>query len=577
MADRGDRRARRRRPRPAATLLAATVAVLSTVVPTLPADAAEPVSGPLRVEVADGGVVEVTDHARGSRRFVDTLEFHAGSAGTLLVNDLAMEEYVAGVAEMPARWHLEALKAQAVAARTYAWYSIRLGTFTHYDICATVACQVFRGADTVLDSDLGGRWREAVDQTAGQVLVDDDGRPILARYFSTSGGRTYPNEVVFPDDGPRPFLVGTDDPADAVSPYHRWIVTFTREQFDDIIGRGDTLARAAPVADVRREGSVHDPYADVVVTADDGTEVRVGARQFREFVSRMAAERYPQDFPGVRGDGVRRLPETLPSSRFEIIVDDQHVVIEGLGWGHGVGLGQYGALGRAQQGEDHQDILAAYYDGLTPTASDDLPSRIRVGMDVGDTFTLRPSATMRILAGDTVVEEIALGAWTVERQGEDWALTPPDGHDADLEVAATRPAAGLDLGDAAVVETEVNKPVLLRLVVRDEDGSEVLVRDLGAADPGVHAATWRFEDTDGQPVPEGDYTLTLVGRDAAGEEDGSPHTLRVGAEAVATARERAADEDEAGGGTERVLLALVAPATLFVLLAAARRSRRSPA
>ena len=556
-------------PTVAAVLLAPLLAA-----PAVGAD--DPVTGVLRVEAAEGGVVEVTDDQRGARRFFDTLEFREGSSGTLLVNDLGIEDYVAGIAEMPARWHPEALRAQAVAARTYAWYSIGLGTFTHYDICATVACQVFRGAETVLDGDLGDRWRAAVDDTAGEVLVDEDGRPILARYFSTSGGQTYPNEVVFPDDGPRPFLKGTEDPADAVSPYHRWTVEFTREQFDDIVGRGDTLGPAAPVAEARRDGSVHDPFADVVLTSTSGTEVRIGARPFREFVSRLAAERYPDDYPGVRGDGLRPLPETLPSSRFEIAVDGDRVVIEGRGWGHGVGMGQYGARGRAEQGEDHAQILAAYYDGLAPTVADDLPSRIRVGLDVDDTFTLQPSRAMRVLAGDTVVQELALGAWTVSRQGDAWTLTPPDGHDADLEVGATRLAGGLDLGDAVVVEAAVNKPVLLRLVVRDAGGDEVLSREVGAVDAGEHAFSWRYDDADGNPVPAGDYTLTLIGRDAAGAEDGSPHTLRVGEDEAAAARDRLADPDGSRAGGERPapVVAVVAVLALLVLFAAVRRSRR---
>ncbi|MFA9445020.1 SpoIID/LytB domain-containing protein [Egicoccus sp. AB-alg6-2] len=562
------------RPAPVTVTLASLCALLAVLlVPSAPAAAAETVSGVLRAEAA-GGVIEITDDVRGPRRFLDTLEMRAGSSGTLLVNELGLDDYVAGVAEMPPRWHLEALKAQAVAARTYAWYSIRLGTFTHYDICATVACQVFRGADVELD-DLGARWRQAVDATAGEVLVDEEGRPILARYFSTSGGQTYANEFVFPNEGPRPYLVGTDDPLDAVSPYHRWTVRFTRAQFDDIIGRGDTLGRAAPVADVRREGSLHDPFGDITVVGEDGTEVTIGVRPFREFVSRIAAERYPDQFPGIRGDGLRRLPETLPSSRFEVVVDAEAVTFEGRGWGHGVGMSQYGARGRAEDGQDYRQILAAYYDGREPTVTDDLPSRVRVGLNVDDRFTLRPTRSMRLVAGDIVVAEAALGTWTVAREGDGWSVSPPDGHDRDLEVSATRAADGLEFGDAVVVEAEINKPALLRLVVQDADGGEILVNELGAADPGVHAATWRYDDAQGDPVAPGEYTLTLFGRDAAGAEDGAPYTVTVARDDVAAAedtRDRAA-----AGGTRARVVALAVVAVLLVLLVLANRSRRRSA
>jgi SpoIID/LytB domain protein len=479
-------------------LLAVVVLLTATVWPSSHATAATAVDGPLRFEAAEGAVIELSD----GRRYVDTVELRGGGDGTLLVNELGIEAYVEGVAEMPTRWHAEALKAQAVAARTYAWYSIRLGTFTHYDICATVACQVFRGADVVLGSSTGERWRQAVSDTQGEVLVGDDGLPILARYFSTSGGRTYPNELVFPREGPRDHLVGTEDPADAVSPYHRWRAVFSRAEFDDILGRGETLGAVVPVADIERDGSVHDPTASIRVTGQDGTVREVPARDFREFVSRVAATTFPDRFPGPRADGLRRLPDTLPSSRYEFEVTEDEVIVHGRGWGHGVGLGQYGALGRAEDGESYEQILAAYYDGLGPTTTADLPPRVRVGTDAADELSLRADGPMRIVAGDEVIAERALGRWTATRQDASWVLQPPEGHDEPLSVAATRPAPGLDtVADAIAVETEVNKPVLLRLEVAAADGDLVLARDLGG---GRHRPARRhvaLRRCRGQPGP----------------------------------------------------------------------------
>ncbi|MEX2505261.1 MAG: SpoIID/LytB domain-containing protein, partial [Egicoccus sp.] len=571
MADRGAAGCNPLR-RPLHRLAAAATLLAALTVPAGPA-VAQTVSGVLRAEVADGAI-EVVDDAHGPRAFFDTVEARGVGGGTLLVNELGIDDYVAGVAEMPGRWHLEALKAQAVAARTYAWYSMRLGTFTHYDICASTACQVFRGATVELSGD-GGRWRQAVDETAGEVLVDGDGLPILARYFSTSGGRTYANEYVFPDEGPRPYLVGTEDAPDEVSPYHRWTVRFTREQFDDIIGRGDTLGAATPVAEIRRDGEVHDPYADIVVTGTDGTEVRVGVRAFRDFVSRVASQQYPDEFPGIRSDGLRRLPDAVLSSRFEISLDDEAVTIVGRGWGHGVGMSQYGAKGRAERGDGYAQILAAYYDGLEPVVSDDLPPRVRVGLDVGDGFTLRPTRAMRVTVGETVVAETAIGAWTATRDGDGWTLTPPEGHDAELEVSATRPAEGLAVGDAVVVEADLNKPALLRLVVTDATGGEVLVRELGAAEAGVQAATWRYDDAQGEPVGPGEYAVALVARDAAGAEAGSPLAVTVSEDAAdAAADEARADGQDGAGGR---IVALVLVGAVLVLLLAVQGSRRRAA
>jgi SpoIID/LytB domain protein len=554
--------------RPAGAL-AAVVAALALVVGLAPpaAQAATSVPGPLRFEAADGVVLELGD----GRRYVGTVELRGGDGGTLLVNELGMEAYVEGVAEMPTRWHLEALKAQAVAARTYAWYSIRLRTFTHYDICATVACQVFRGADVVLGSSTGERWRQAVAETSGEVLVDDGGLPILARYFSTSGGRTYPNEVVFPREGPRPYLVGTEDPADEVSPYHRWRTAFSRDEFDDILGRGETLAAAVPMASIERDGSVHDPAATIRVTSQDGQVVEVGARDFREFVSRVAASTFPDRFPGRRADGLRPLPDTLPSSRFEFEVTDDQVAIVGRGWGHGVGLGQYGALGRADAGETYDEILAAYYDGLGPSRSDDLPTQVRVGTDAADEVSVRGDGAVRIVADGEVVTELALGRWTATRDGGSWTLTPPEGHDDPLTVAATEPAPGLDLtDDAVVVQTEVNKPVLLHLEVTDAGGELVLRRDLGVADPGRHAATWRYEDADGSAVPPGRYALRLLAEDGQGVQAGEAFEVTVERPAPSVADDLA--ERASSPPALVAILVLVALAALLVVRRASRRS-----
>ena len=527
------------------------------------------VEGPVRIEVADGGVLTLHD----GRRYLDTLELLPRGEGAVLVNDLGIEDYVAGIAEMPSRWPMEALQAQAIAARTYAWYSIELGTFDGYDVCATVACQVFRGADTFLDSGDGDRWRAAVDATAGEVLLTDDGAPILARYFSTSGGRTFANQDVFPSSGARDYLVAIDDPADAVSPYHRWTATFTREEFDDILGRGDTLAGATPVATVERLGDVDDQGASIRVTGQDGMAVEVGAVVLREFVSRIARERYPDRFPGARADGLRPLPSTIPSSRYEVEVTDDEVVFHGRGWGHGVGLGQYGAKGRAEQGELAADILRTYYGGIGPTRSDRLPERIRVGIDVPAELTVSGDRAVSIVAeGDTVVP-LALGTWSFIRDGSGWRVVAPAGHDDALEVGPTRrAAAALAVEDAVTVEAEVNKAALRRLEVRDDTGALVIDRDLGVADAGVHAATWRFTDADGAPVPPGAYRLVLLAEDGTGTVGGEPLDIAIDEEATT----RAGSEPDGSGVAAMaplVLLALIALVALVTVILATRKAR----
>ena len=484
----------------------------------------------LRFEGGPEGVFALDD----GRRFVDVVELRATAGGMTLVNDVTMDDYLSGVAEMPPRWHAEALKAQAVAARTYAWRSLQRGTFEGrgYDICATVDCQVFAGTQVVEDHPQGRRWQQAVLDTSGEVLLDEEGRPILARYFSTSGGQTLPNDLVFPNTGAFPYLVGGEDPDDEIAPLHRWEVEFTREEFEDVLSRGDTLSAAVPVVAVERRGELVDPRAEVAVIGQDGTEVSVSAVVFREFVSRVAADRHPDRFPGRRDDG-RPMPTTLPSSRFEVEVGEDRVVIEGRGWGHGVGMGQYGAHGKALRGLPYDEILASYYNGLVPERTDDVPDRVRVGLDVAAEVEVRGDGPVRILADGTEVAERGLGGWRVEAAGS-LRLVPPEGRDEELAVTSTRLAAGFTEDDRrVVVEAEVNKPVELALHVVDERGETVLVRDLGVADPGDHAATWRFADADDQPVADGDYRLALIATDEQGARDGEPVSVTV---------ERAGDE-----------------------------------
>ncbi len=505
-----------------ALVVLAALLVLPAQVGAATSGASEPVrlQGTVRIVGGPDALLQLD----GATRYPDTLELLASPG--VVVNELSIEDYVAGVAEMPARWPASALEAQAIAARTYAWWVMRAGAYESYDICATVACQVYRGAEPVLDD--GERWRAAVDATAGQVLVDAAGAPILARYFSTSGGRTYANEDVFPSTGALPYLRAVDDPYDEVSPYHRWTVTFTRQEFDELLARGDTLHAAVPVAGVQRVGAVDDHAADVVVASATGDEVVVSALALRDFLNAMAPDSFPDRYPSLRADGLRRLPSTVPSSRFDLELDGTGVTLNGRGWGHGVGMGQYGARGRAEDGHDAGRILAAYYSGLQPTSPSELPDRVRVGLTGGTLHTVRGDRPVDLVVDGEVVVAGALGTWTFEREGDDWLGTPPEGTADALEVGDTALAEPVpSLVDAVTVSAAVNKPVWLRLQVWSEAGTLVLDRPLGVVDAGSHDATWRYVDDDGAAVSPGSYRIALVGTDAVGSTAGEPALVDV--------------------------------------------------
>jgi stage II sporulation protein D len=136
-------------------------------------------------------------------------------SGISVINEVSLEDYVQGVvpAESPASWPLEALKAQAIAARTYAITTSRSGDFDQY---ADTRSQVYAGVAVETTAS-----NEAVTETRGQV-VTYQGHPVVTYFFSTSGGRTENVENSFTGAQPEPWLKSVPDPYDGVSPRHRW-------------------------------------------------------------------------------------------------------------------------------------------------------------------------------------------------------------------------------------------------------------------------------------------------------------------------------------------------------------------
>jgi SpoIID/LytB domain protein len=131
------------------------------------------------------------------------------------INSLGLEAYLYGVvpSEMPHYWPLEALKAQAVAARSYALATRRTGDF---DVYSDVRSQVYRG---IPEEEVP--TNQAIDETAG-LVVTYQGQVASTYFFSTSGGRTATVTDVWPSSKPIPYLVSVADPYDSISPYHRW-------------------------------------------------------------------------------------------------------------------------------------------------------------------------------------------------------------------------------------------------------------------------------------------------------------------------------------------------------------------
>jgi SpoIID/LytB domain protein len=323
-------------------------------------------------------------------RFPGTVEIGRDTDGSLFViGVLTFEQYLEGIAEVPRTWPMAALKAQVVAARSYALanmaYPDATGDRLGYDLCATTACQVYAGM-RVGAGPYGDRWRRAVDDTAGEVLLYK-GKPADALYFSTSNGSTIGNDKVFGTD-PLPYLRPVVEKDDGASPLSHWKATLP---YDDV-GR---FLRAAGAWGSEKVTSVSLSGSNVVVKGGGRTET-VSVTDFRSHLDYWGPCLDPDHYPG------GGLPQTVPSKWFTTANSGSAVILSGRGWGHGVGMVQYGAYGKALRGLSYSDILAAYYGGLRPKPYAE-PSIIRIGIATGlRSVTVVPTGDVTMTGADPV-------------------------------------------------------------------------------------------------------------------------------------------------------------------------------
>jgi stage II sporulation protein D len=219
------------------------------------------------------------------RRYRGTIQVDKVGQRLRAINVVGLEQYLYGVvpAEVPDDWLPEVLKAQAVAARSYALATRK--TSGPFDLYPDVRSQVYRGVD-----EEEGSTNAAVDETAGQVLTYG-GRVITAYFHSTSGGRTASVQDVWEGSKPTPYLTGVADPYDTLSPHHAWgpvavpgrrlqgvlkapgrlldvrTTTNRSARADDVIGLGSDGEATAKAGDVRRALGLRSTWFRVGVLA----------------------------------------------------------------------------------------------------------------------------------------------------------------------------------------------------------------------------------------------------------------------------------------------------------------------
>ena len=436
----------------------------------------------VRFEPLDPATTLVAD---GAGEYRGALEVGAASGGLATVNELGLDDYLQGLAEVPPTWPAEAMRAQAIAARTYALHEIQSSVATPFrgagaQICATDSCQVYTGMARERQ-DGAQAWNAAVVATSGQVVLYK-GAPINAKYSASNGGRT--------SAGSEPYLRSVGDPDDAASPYHHWHYTLPLAAFAPVLGvtapatlvslvrDGDTIVSRvqppAPPAPPTPPGQLPPP-----LPAPTAQTMGVG-----DFIAKVNGS-----VPNPPG-----LPLPLPSGRFGLATEGDQAVVDGGGWGHGVGLNQWGAFAKARRGLKAADILAAYYGGLRPTVlpAGQLPATIRVAVALGQAqSTVSAGGRFRVLDGaGHPLAALALGRWQVAAAGAGRVrVVPPQGYDQPLAITslAVDPASPF-AGSPATLHFLVSTPAVVKMTVEAPGMAPVTVEP-GVIDAGEAAQT----------------------------------------------------------------------------------------
>lgn len=268
----------------------------------------------------------------GSDRVIRVKRVNGGS-----IDSIGLEEYIVGVlaGEMPIYFELEALKAQAVAARSYALKRMEYNKDNEYDVVDSIMNQVYLDRDYLKEA-WGSSYTSninklirAVNETSGEYL-DYDGGIADALFFSTSNGYTENSDVVFSFDVP--YLKSVDSKWDesVSSVFHSSITISVSDFLQKMkIGNSDKV------------------FFSDIVKSDTGRVISININGV--------------DFKGM--DVYNNLG--LKSLDFSLEQVGSNVVINTSGYGHGVGMSQYGALGMAKNGYTYRDILFHYYTGVT--------------------------------------------------------------------------------------------------------------------------------------------------------------------------------------------------------------------
>lgn len=487
-----------------------------------------------------------------------------------MINSLSFDNYLGGLAEVPLSWPQAALRAQVIAARSYALHAVRRdrdrADERGYDICSTDQCQVYRGATVELGA-FGERWTDAVRATRARVLTYR-GSPIQAFYFSTSDGRTRRS---FPGGTPQPWLPSVRA-HDEDAPLARWTSRIRVGDLSRILDRSGDWPGG-------RIDAVRVTDSAVVISGPAGRR-SIELPRFRIAMNGEAPCVDPERYPNPKGSAVgTRLPQTVPSTSFSLERRGDELIARGRGWGHFVGMSQWGANALAERGWSANRILDHFYgaarvsrvrepERIRVLAAEDLRV-VRIAIDGG--VTVRTGTGSRLRAASAF--EVRGGSTLQVRRGRGPSLDPVLSVEARDEQVTGRP------GETVRVRIESSRPIRARAEILR--GDAVVARTpRRSLELGRRSLRIPLEDDNGAPLAGGEYTLVIEGYDGLDRVRTEPIGLRVVAPSPSPTPDRTATGRPTASGSQvprAVPLAVAAAALLTAIALLVRNLVRRPA
>jgi len=286
-----------------------------------------PISAQGFLVTSSGGLLAIN-----GRRYRDQLKIFPGPNRDLwVINKLPLEQYLVGLihCEVPPQWSGEVLKAQAVVARTYATHRKSMRLDELYDVDSRVIDQVYEGVDK---EDI--RSQQAVKETEGELLLYQ-GLPIFAVYHACCGGKTESSEHLW--SGNFPYLRSIACNFCLDSPHFLWNYPIDSDTLRRVLESGGfSGSRVLGIGVAQRSQSGR--VLQVSIQSEKG-RLKISGKEFRRLLGY----------------------DLLRSTNFVVKESNGIYHFSGLGWGHGVGLCQWGAKGMAEGGADYRSILKYYY------------------------------------------------------------------------------------------------------------------------------------------------------------------------------------------------------------------------